>query len=864
MSVSEEPPTKKRHTEQVNVDDLISTTEFTECSIRALTVYFNSLEKDDVRKAILPLVKYDSWVNLGSKLRESIFESQPKLENLMNKGLKTYDPSVQTIRYFQVNFVANLIEFTITNVVNDGSMASQCCQLLIDLLSQLPTRRSVRLFLVDRLFRERAQTQNSGLQPLIDRINYYVDFPINDFTAEMMTQIESEERLEFLRDQVKTLCWKSGKMEEIGLSSSKVLFGTAAKCEELYNSISPDLMKKILEEVLLVDLNRGYSEDVLRQVFINRLTGKEIFEIHNSVGVKLGLQYLSFQDYLERNLRLYEVESSDMIQTFVNESLTEMVPIPVDGGTKFGFRETSRMGLGIEKFEIKKIIKKTLISSISIIAQLTVDLRRTAQPIRDEWDNEVRVDDAMILVTLPNQSGTVSSVVQVADIQGNIVGPGQVARDVLVGDKRVLTVSITGTKGEELPMFHAVVRVKDSHFKYKLGNLKRLLNDAKRSSIELPEFISDMVLGYGDPQTASSSSATEQIGNVRISQGDSLDPVDVSFPIEGPVEHRAIACGLCPGLTIISGSDRSDVVARLIESAVMKKERILLISKYNETLQKNLSKLSPKFVDKEYILRPAGSVDDTFGQYRVINHILKLRLKLLSDVGSLAVSMGLKDSADDFSYSCDNAHQMYLNVVETACNRYKKVLSDIEGGHISAEEVIAHRLQNNGFPPGIRNIPGYDEGQRDKKLAARILIENNSVESILYPFRREEDGSEISIESIRELFNKLGEFKPFEILKTVKDRSQYLLACQARVVAITNTGLCKHLEAFVDSKAQFSTIIVDDANEIPDVEIFFALVAQKYPNKKLGKLILAGDGRSSFSGSMFERFVRLGVPVYEL
>jgi hypothetical protein len=386
----------------------------------------------------------------------------------------------------------------------------------------------------------------------------------------------------------------------------------------------------------LVDLNRGYSEELLRRVFVNRLVSRETKVLQSNV-VKLGLQYLSFQDYVERNLRVFEVESNNMIKNLIDESIAEMGPIASDGGVKFNYQGTSRMGLGIEKIEVKKIVNKTLNLSSSIIIDLTVDLRKLSQPVRDEWDNEVRFDDAMILVTLPSQQGTVSSVVQVADIQGNVVGPGQVARDVLVGDKRVISVSVSVNRGDDLPIFHCVVRVKDSHFKFKLSNLQRLLTQVN-TSLQLPEFINDMVLGYGDPQTASSVLMTsENPISVKISSGDII-----RVPDQVPIELRAIAFGLCPGVTLISGSDRLSQVSRLIESAVVNEERILLISKYNETLQSVLSQLTPELVGREFILRPAGSVDDPFGQYRVINHILKLRLQLLADVGSLAISMGLK------------------------------------------------------------------------------------------------------------------------------------------------------------------------------------------------------------------------------
>jgi hypothetical protein len=808
-STSEHPVNKKQHVQSIEdrVAEIISAPTFTEESISSLIKFFTSLEDETARKAILPLVKYDSWVNLNPLQRQSLFEQQPKLESQMNKGLKSYDSNEKNLRFFQINFVSRFVDFAIANA---GTRIGEiCADLSVILLSQLPTRRVVRPFFLERMHGEKC--------PNYPFVAHYISFPINDFTAEELTASQQAELLESLRDRVRGVCWAAG-LEEIGLSSSAQLFGSQTKCDQFIDSLDPEIVKKILAEVLFVDHGIVGSDDSLvKRVFFNRLVERRA----SDSPIPMGNLFLSVKDFLARQHALYVLESDSIVQTAVEDVVGRL------GATLTG---QARMGLKIDKFEVQKI-SRNLVTGPIFVGEITVSLAKTVEAVKAEWDC-MRSGDAVILVQTDTDGSAKkihqASLSEIRDMTGTVSGRGE-----LVGERRILTVELDNALDEDA-QFEIAVRVKDSHFRHMLVNLSR------KEMPEIPEFISDIVLGFGDPESASPQIDDSVVGD----------------------QERAIASGIQEGLTIISGgpgTGKTHVLCEIVKNLI-EKERILVIGKSNEVLNTLLVRLR-NHVPKEYVVKPAGSSEDEFSRQHVINHVLQRRLELLAQVRLLAVNLGLSQTADDFAYSCDNARQMWMNVVLPAWNRYQTMVKAIQEGREKPEEVVAYKLKEL-----------CHRLRFDKSLDAKGLLETMSVEEILYPFRAE-DGTKINIEFIAKIFEKLNEVKPFEILRSVKERSEFLLSTQAKLVAITSTALCNHFEEFVSSKAMFTTVIFEDASQIIDAESFFGLIAQQDPNRCLKRVILAGDSlqlppvltrRDLKAVSMFERLVKLGVPVCQL
>ncbi|KAF1742476.1 hypothetical protein MXB_1480 [Myxobolus squamalis] len=153
----------------------------------------------------------------------------------------------------------------------------------------------------------------------------------------------------------------------------------------------------------------------------------------------------------------------------------------------------------------------------------------------------------------------------------------------------------------------------------------------------------------------------------------------------------------------------------------------------------------------------------------------------------------------------------------------------------------------------------------------------NSVTEKLFDaisFEQDRDKAKEYIEYIGSLFSELKEYRPFELLRTAKDRSNYLVIKTCKIIAMT----CVH--AALKRKDLYDNIIMEESAQILEVETFIPLLLQNPHDgyNKLKRIILIGDHNQlppiirnlafqkfcNMEQSLFSRFIRLGVPYVEL
>ena len=130
---------------------------------------------------------------------------------------------------------------------------------------------------------------------------------------------------------------------------------------------------------------------------------------------------------------------------------------------------------------------------------------------------------------------------------------------------------------------------------------------------------------------------------------------------------------------------------------------------------------------------------------------------------------------------------------------------------------------------------------------------------------------------IEKMFNELEDVRPFELLRTSRDRSNYLLTKEARIIALTSTyAAIKHRE-ILDLGFKYDNIIMEEAAQLTEIETFIPLTLQR-PNdtdNPLQRIILIGDHHQNppviqnaalkqMEQSLFTRLVKLGVPTVQL
>jgi intron-binding protein aquarius len=135
------------------------------------------------------------------------------------------------------------------------------------------------------------------------------------------------------------------------------------------------------------------------------------------------------------------------------------------------------------------------------------------------------------------------------------------------------------------------------------------------------------------------------------------------------------------------------------------------------------------------------------------------------------------------------------------------------------------------------------------------------------------------------IFAELAEYRPLELLRSQRQRTDYLLMKQARVVAMTCTHAAIARSHLIELGFEYDNIVVEEAGQMMEIETFVPLLLQQGEaddsssgSSRLKRICLMGDHNqlppviknmsfakySSLDQSLFSRLIRLGVPYIQL
>ena len=99
------------------------------------------------------------------------------------------------------------------------------------------------------------------------------------------------------------------------------------------------------------------------------------------------------------------------------------------------------------------------------------------------------------------------------------------------------------------------------------------------------------------------------------------------------------------------------------------------------------------------------------------------------------------------------------------------------------------------------------------------------------------------------MFKELEDVRPFELLRTSRDRSNYLLTMEARIIALTSTyAAIKHCE-ILELGFKYDNIIMEEAAQITEIESFIPLTLQRPKNDDNPLQRIISNWRSSSKSS---------------
>ncbi|KAE8144411.1 P-loop containing nucleoside triphosphate hydrolase protein [Aspergillus avenaceus] len=328
-----------------------------------------------------------------------------------------------------------------------------------------------------------------------------------------------------------------------------------------------------------------------------------------------------------------------------------------------------------------------------------------------------------------------------------------------------------------------------------------------------------------------------------------------------PAQVEAIASGTQPGLTIIvgpPGTGKTDVATQIINNIYhdFPNERTLLIAHSNQALNQLFQKIVSLNIDERHLLRLGHGEEEletesSYSKYGRVESFLDNRNYYLSEVTRLAASIGAEGAHGN---SCETAGYFNTVYIQPA---WAKFWEHARADSVSSEEAIA------AFPFHVyfSNAP------------QPIFDTSSSKEALL-------DAVEGCQRHMDQIFSELEDIRPFEILRQPKDKANYLLVKEARIIAMTSTHAAMRRQEISDLGFHYDNVVMEEAAQITEIESFIPAAMQNMKDGQLPlkRVVLCGDHLQNspiiqnlafrqyahFEQSLFLRLVRLGVPVITL
>jgi intron-binding protein aquarius len=328
-----------------------------------------------------------------------------------------------------------------------------------------------------------------------------------------------------------------------------------------------------------------------------------------------------------------------------------------------------------------------------------------------------------------------------------------------------------------------------------------------------------------------------------------------------PAQVEAIASGTQPGLTVIvgpPGTGKTDVATQIINNIYhnFRNERTLLIAHSNQALNQLFQKITALDIDERHLLRLGHGeeeldTDSNYSKSGRVESFLDNRNHYLSEVMRLAASIQAEGAHGN---SCETAG--YFNTVHVQ-PAWAKFWDHARSEEVSNEDIILSFPFHAFFSDAPQ--PLFGEGA--------------SKEAIL-------DVASGCQRHIERIFSELEDIRPFEILRQPRDKANYLLIKEARVIAMTSTHAAMRRQEIADLGFHYDNVVMEEAAQITEIESFIPTALQNMKNRELPlkRVVLCGDHFQNspiiqniafrqyahFEQSLFLRLARLGVPVITL
>lgn len=328
-----------------------------------------------------------------------------------------------------------------------------------------------------------------------------------------------------------------------------------------------------------------------------------------------------------------------------------------------------------------------------------------------------------------------------------------------------------------------------------------------------------------------------------------------------PAQIDAITSGTQPGLTVVvgpPGTGKTDVATQIISNIYhnFPDQRTLLVAHSNQALNQLFQKIVALDIDERHLLRLGHGEEDletevSYSKHGRVESFLERGAYYLAEVDRLAKNFGAPGAHGG---SCETADYFNLVYVKPAWTQY---WDNVQSPDSSVEQIIAEFP----FKQYFSNAP--------QPLFPPDASREEIVDIVQGCYRH-----------VEKIFAELEDIRPFEILRNPRDKANYLLVKEARIIAMTSTHAAMRRQEIASLGFHYDNVIMEEAAQITEIENFIPLALQNPQNGELPlqRIVLCGDHLqnspiiqnlafrqyANLEQSLFLRLVRLGVPTIML
>ena len=405
---------------------------------------FQSIDNEKIVEEIRPLVSITIWRNLHSdEAREERFNEHlqsRKAWRAAEKRSSAADDETKAKMTFDRSWLSTLIldffaRINRSNLFGDEqndnvAYCERFLELLIDLESQLPTRRYVNALLQDLNFLHicyeswlwRYSGSSSNFGSILKLLEAFMMFPIDDITGQQLSVMQQRDKQSAMFAKLQRVACEKyvNKLGPLILTNH----GSIEKRDELADFLKPldgKESKEFCESLGFrteypsgfgISLDHTFYINLIIRIYQKRPTFQEQIELQRTLPTeqalydstlpqddysgsrpvpmpKLNVQYLAMGDFLWRSLLLYRSEALFAIRTDVEDAIKRLQPKIVNGSIRFSrVDRTARTALPIPKPAITDIgsVKVGGFIPAYVRSEVTLDVSHLNYGARREWD----------------------------------------------------------------------------------------------------------------------------------------------------------------------------------------------------------------------------------------------------------------------------------------------------------------------------------------------------------------------------------------------------------------------------------------------------------------------------------------------